>query len=444
MLLKTNACSLPCKTRLRDIFDKDASLRCKIKFINLLKDQGETLRKTALDSPFWTSANTEACSLHSPDVLDAYANSVINILKTHGVRIPISIKSTYHDGYSVYHFIRNTADAQEFYRRGFRDAAVPDKWGFVPLDMGRLRPSYLSWLVEHGASLTPSSPRSARPISNCPCGRIYGKGSAVSLNRTHAHDVAFRAGEFVTHDLAELRGGDFRREEYSIKLLNTAVVPAEVVDDCNCPCSDTGCTPWTDLMKGLCDETHNHERVAFSVAVLAARLLAFLRISHELLGPSQLRAAIRFLTFSGLGMTHVCCWPCTYALELRPELHRWYTREEAREIRELESKELHVLECLVTEFSAWLNLQSSSFSTDLTALEAFWQQAWVSRMEEALKDLTDVADDEAKIKSTEEIGVVWEISDDEEEDELIGYTYWTNEIDEIMEDAKGLLKTKNS
>lgn len=476
MLLKTKACSLPMKSILRGVFHIHVSLRCKIRFINHLKRRGEILKKLAMGSPFWTNADADFCNPHSVDVLDAHANSVIKILEGHGVRIPNSLKSRDCVTGSVYHFIRDAADAERFYRRGFRDVAVSDNRGFVPLEMAGLPPSYQYWLLEHGTPLSSVSPRSnlgntastmdddkavgsqKRPhafqiacgVGSSHCGLDGGRASAPH-NRTHAHAIAFSTANFLTHKLKDLYADGLRNEISAIKRLSTAIVPAEFIDDCNCPCSDRGCIPWTDMIKGLCsDETiyntcerrcvemqYEQFRVD-SVPILAERFCNFLRTTNKIPDPRRLRAAIRFLTFTGLGMTHVCCRPCVRFLDRRPEFHRVHSGEEALEIRELEATELHVMKDLVTEFSEKLDIQSGSCSMNLTALEDFWKQHWVSRMEEALENLKGAADRDQDIKSAEEMGVVWD-----DERELTGYAFWTNHIDEIMKHARKSLKLKN-
>ena len=453
LLLKTNVCRLQFGSILRDLFDTHISLRCKIKYINHLKHRGEILKRLALDSPFWTAADTNALKLDNDHTLDAYTTPVTNLLRMHGVQIPISFLASYRGINSVYHFIRDAADAEEFYCRGFRDVAVADSRGFVPVDMASLPPSYLSWLVEHGAPLTSVL---GRYVSEHSMSRGHVCGTSVAHNKIHGHQIAFRVAKFVGYDLGELPGVDFRREVSSVKLLNTALLPIEVADDCNCPCSDGGCTPWIDMIKGLtyerphapfpwdqpeCYGTHHSQRVVSSVSLLAERFSFLLGTANGLLDGRHMQAAIRFLTFTGLGMTHVCCWPCLYSFGTRPEFHRWHTCEEAREIRELESTELRVLEDLVAEFSERLNLQSSSKSVDDAVLDDFWTGQWVSRIQEASECLKGTADYEQDIKGGEDIGVVWRETDEEEE--LSAYAHYVNTIDDIMEDARELLKVNS-
>lgn len=448
MLLKRNLCSLPLRTILEDLFDTQMSLRCKIKFINHLRNRGEILQRLALNSPFWTRRDSEAYNLHSTNVLDAYASPVIDILESHGVHIPPSLRSCDHYLASVYHFLRNADDAEEFYSRGFRDLDVEDSDGCVPLDVLYLRPSYLSWLVDHGAQCTEVLPHYSFENSFC---KRHGYSAAVSQNRVRAHDIAFRIGNFVAYPLEVSQDFDSVKEVSSVKVLITGLLPVEIADDCSCPCSDRGCTPWTDMMKGVCynkDYKEGESYCGLSYGrpvvnwILGERFSTFLRTAADFLKPQHLRAGIRFLTFTGLGLTHVCCRPCSSDPYSRADFHRVYTGQEAHELRELESTELSVMEDLVSEFSDKLNLDSPDFSVNLTTLCQFWEHHWAPRIEEAVKDLKGTADYEQDIRGAEEIGIIWNQADDKEE--VVGYAYFANRIDEIMEDARGMLKIRNS
>lgn len=247
---------------------------------------------------------------------------------------------------SIYQALSDPRDAELFFRLGFHDtdswcsadpAELDETW--FCLDRNVI---YLRWLAKHGPSSWQfKSFESGRgtfvanftfmtigiDLTNLPKFWIFNKiRSGNSLNST-----ASRSGESLPLD---------ERRAW-IHEVNAAVLPAEIADNCHCKCSPGGCTPVVSLLKGIsrwdwyvsgrarrnspehsvaedtdspedsiAGDTNSSEdtpqRASNSFPTYFAQ---YLELFGRDLGVRHHTAALRYVTFTALGIPHSCCDP---------------------------------------------------------------------------------------------------------------------------------------
>ena len=280
----------------------------------------------------------------------------------------------------VYNEICDTGLANLFYRNGFRPS--PNIFlHLVPrLRNARLQDkldlAYICWLVEHGADL----------FSKFLAGtstREDGSENYISI----AHYAFFMVG-------ASLRRRPFPPkldDLTSFKKLSTTLTHHDLADGCKCYCSTEGCTPFLWMMKAW--NLIRPKRVVSDME-------EYYRICGGELTVLTYEAAIRFLTFQALGLTHTCC-----NAEALVRDYGWTPRVEEDQMTTINDEQAHLLELhetLVTELTevAREYLETETFSD-------FWRSIWMGRIEEVLEKLDGCNLSDAEIRGAEEIGVRW-------------------------------------
>ncbi|RYP06294.1 hypothetical protein DL765_009565 [Monosporascus sp. GIB2] len=221
--------------------------------------------------------------------------------------------------------------------------------------------------------------------------------------------------------------------------LHAAALPANIADPCRCKCSPGGCTPLTSLLKGavntigfkrelerfredtVADDTDFPEEsiaedigspedsvvqdsdwsvdsiagVAGALSWLITGFTEYLMLFGGNLKVRHHTAALRYLTFTALGIRHSCC-------------HPYYVKMFKDEVEDGQAYELALLEELLCEFEGELIAILQDADRGIPDLTGFWKRTWVRRMREVLDHLegSDLTDDERR--RAEEIGVVWD------------------------------------
>jgi len=419
-------CAIPIPAKLTALFVQ-ASKRCKLRYIRYMKDRRDRLKQLALDK--LPTREIAPLNLVSGRVLDSLAARVTRLLQDHGVRIPDSLlvererpqwqllRPT-----SVYWDVKLPHDADLFFKFGFHDT---ESWISVdrpePDDIGTPTPTleYLHWLATHGAlSGQLKSFESAQDIFmvNSIFWRIGRR-----LNHHSRYWVASPTPQAVGHARSEPPplGGCTTW----VHQVSSAVLPARIADNCPCKCSPGGCTPLTSLLKGAFgwearafehkQRQPRKQRTAGTSSASAdtlpsqwSRMAADLSVCLKTLDVDfEVRhhtAALRYATFTALGIPHTCCDPDF------PTKRRGWTPEWMAELEDEHAFELDLLNELLEEFEGQVMTILQDPKQGVEGVMHFWEGTWVTRMSEVLDRLEsdDLADDEKR--AAEEIGVVWD------------------------------------
>ncbi|RYP92826.1 hypothetical protein DL770_000997 [Monosporascus sp. CRB-9-2] len=429
ILLKAD-CALPVSTGLQGVF-RLASKRCKLRYIRHIKDRRDRLKQLALDN--LPATEVKRLGLVSERVLDSLASRVIQLLQDRGICIPEALAVARNGPSSVYQALCSPWDAELFFRVGFYDT---DSWCNANAaeleDIPNLVQDlpYLHWLAKHGAiSCQLKSFASARDIFTAHF-IFWGIGEDLKydwpgkyLRFHHFADYGFREWPLAPPP-------DDRKAW--IHELHAAALPANIADPCHCKCSPGGCTPLTSLLKGaagryifgsedsVAEDTDSLDdsvvedtdwpvdTIAGVTSLPSELITTFTQYLMLFGGDLEVRhhiAALRYLTFTALGIPHTCCDPyCDRAWEMS----RARSPEDAAEVEDEHAYELALLEELLGEFNGEIIAILQDPDREIADLIAFWEHTWVSRMREVLDRLksSDLGDDERR--GAEEIGVVWD------------------------------------
>jgi hypothetical protein len=462
-------CALPLFANLQTVLS-DASERCKLRYIRGIKDRRDRLKQLALGN--LSATELERLGLAPQSVLDSAAPQVIELLEDRGVFIPEALAATRngHGPSSVYEALCMPSDADHFFSVGFHDT---DSW--CNADAAELENHtgliqdlpYLHWLATHGADFCQlMSFETERKIfmANFTFWKI---GEDVHSPWSWLHGLAHE----LTSDGESLPLTD--RIAW-IREVNAAVLPAEIADSCSCKCSPRGCTPMTSMLKvmpGLRDHTTyifsestdssgdspadstdcSEGSVAGdtdsaddesgwmknSLSSMAAALGRYLKLFGGDLDLRHHSAALRYVTFTTLGIPHTCCdpygscWPDDMSC----------SSEEEEEIEDEHAYELGLLEELLREFEGQVTAILQDPNRGVSEVIRFWKRTWVSRMREVLARLhsNDLADDEKR--AAEEVGVVWDRPQRPPEVRGNPYTrdtleHWLYELEEIKAECQ--------
>jgi hypothetical protein len=390
-----------------------------------IKDRRDRLKQLALDNLPITEV--ERLGLSSERVLDSHASEVTQLLQNSGIRVPTALAVVGNERLPVYQALCWPADAELFFRAGFHDT---DSWCNADAAELDVFPNlvqdlpYLHWLTKHGGISFQLSFASARDIFT-------------------AHYTFWNIG----NDLTNYWPGKFLRFGQSVHTINsespfepplddriawirelhTAVLPANIADACRCQCSLGGCTPLTSLLKGAMnhldfiykprhspedsvaedrDDLENStgdntdfldDSVTDDSNPLLDLITGFILYLEHFWCHLEVRhhiTALRYITYTALGIRHSCCDPYSYDM----------SEDEVED----EEYKLELLEELLCEFEEAFMVIFQGPDQGFTSLAAFWQRTWVGRMSEVLDRLegSDLPDDERR--GAEEIGVVWD------------------------------------
>jgi hypothetical protein len=332
--------------------------RCKANYLSSLKDLRDRIEKLALDN--LSAHEIKRLSLGCGSALDARAAQVTNLLVERGIEIlpalmlnvDTNAKTPHQSSVSVYHYIDDKYAAELFFKLGFRDIDELDGNGFSPLlSHDKWYLAYNYWIVDHGANvLQRLNPTSTWNNLNMP--------GAMS-----AHYEFHKIGKYKSENEFDTS----IHLDY-VHYLNSKVFVVNPCDECQCSCSQRGCTPFVALLKSAI--TISVEcRLKYSEAIpkIAGKLCTYLRTYLSDLQAVYLEAAVRYMTFITLGLRHTCCGE---GMNGRPTS---YSVDEIRYIEEEQSDLLELLEELVNEFKNGIGgiLHSNHF--ELESVISFWE-----------------------------------------------------------------------
>jgi len=361
-------CAVPVSAQLAVLF-RSTSKRCKLRYVRHMKDRRDRLKQLALDK--LPAREIAPLNLASGRVLDSLAARVTQLLQDHGVRIPESLlvererpQWQFLRPTSVYWDVKVPHDADLFFKFGFHDT---ESWiGVERPELGDIRTlvptlEYLHWLATHGAlSGQLKSFESAQDIFmvNSIFWRIGRR-----LNHHSRYWVASPTPQAVGHAKSEPPplGGCTTW----VHQVSSAVLSVRIADNCSCKCSPGGCTPLTYLLKGALGSeiqafeykhrqpwkqrtTETSSSLADTLLSQLSRMVADISECLKTLGDNfEVRhhtAALRYATFTALGIPHTCCEPefCTNRRGWKPE---WM-----EELEDEHAFELDLLNELLEEF----------------------------------------------------------------------------------------------
>lgn len=294
-------CALPLITSLQSLL-RAASHRCSLRYTRAVRNRRERLKRLALTT--LASTEAECLGLSGDGVLDAHAVRAIQLLERRDIRVPDALhvfcptpaalrrRPWFSPLRSVYAVLTEPADADLFFRLGFRDVNICwEDYGATSY-LANSRLQYWVWLGKHGADILARQLKSFEPGS----GRILtahfifwsiGKQIATGFTR---HDAGFM--QPTISSLAE--------RAKSTGVLDTAGI-------CQCECSPGGCTPLVYLLKAILGLPVRGRPLG--PHVWAEAFGRYLECAGHVLEPRHHAVALRFLTFQALQMRHTCCTP---------------------------------------------------------------------------------------------------------------------------------------
>ncbi len=360
-----------------------------------MKDRRRRLNQLALSKV--SPSDIDALRLHDTETLDAHAPRVVKLLQQRNIEIPPPLIITV-DGHqdkfeSIYRALNSCCDADKFFNMGFRDVDPVDHCTLPPLAGHRVgyweSLEYLHWLVQHGANLF----RLLKQTTTYESTLLLGKGEYT------AHHTFSKVGVLLR---VEMIYGPNPSSHHPTHALNRLVLPCSLADYCRCMCSPGGCTPFTNMLQAMLNTTHNDElekqNMPFMIKIFSPYLINFwadLGLQHHV-------AAIRYLTFSALGITHTCC---NDEYDVRSSR---LTGEDVDEIHEEEGPMINLLEELLEEFVPKVTALLRCESCGPDKFIEFLKDYWPHRMRDVLDDFGNNRSYEEEIQAAEEIGVVWD------------------------------------
>ncbi|KAL3476020.1 hypothetical protein BJX99DRAFT_270829 [Aspergillus californicus] len=341
--------------------------------ISLLASQRHRLEELARHH--LPTQTLHALKLPLRGLLDSAAGKVYDALTKAGLEVQPEPDTGYfqHPGDSVYSAIRNDITAAGLlYDAGFTHLQQRGKNGTVPLaELQLLRPALygpfadlLNWMIHRGASLYQPSLGGYPAIFGV--AEAFGSGFSWYRSSSPSARDEFRLSlESMTGDAGQLLATLFSDE---------------ALDDCQCACSDTGCSPWTRFLKKCLSIPTQ------IIPELQGRI-------HEVCGvefpKSNSLDIVRHATFGELGLTHTC-----HAKE--DGRVSWMDPEDIHEVHDEESDLIDQLNHLMVEFE-------EKYHELGVGLEQFFLDYWQDRMDEIY-----FADDGAQehVRQVQELGVI--------------------------------------
>lgn len=447
VILMRAGCALPAYKDVNHVLGS-ASRRCTLRYIRYMKDRRDRLERLALAN--LTETEAEVLGLGSGRVLDSLAPDVIRLLRDRGIPIPEALSVTRHVPLSIYQLLLSPYHAELFYRAGFHDT---DAWCVTQPAMlssmdHRIRElSYLYWISTHGGMPW----------------QLWLSGSVVTARDTLTiHFIFWKIGFhiYLTPALVSWCRWSGRRWPRLPSIgcvrawvleLHHLVLPRSIADSCRCKCSKSGCTALTSLLKGLVGRFVSYQCSASGLkdelSVLIRRLVRYVEILGDQLIGDQLKTghhavALRYLTFTALGIPHTCCNPEQGSFWDRGEDNapsRLWSSADDDDTTELQEEHVHgltLLEELLAEFEP--QVTATLGTPNRERYINFWETTWVNRMAQVLDDLqgSNLEDDERR--KAEDIGVVWataaKIGDNPYRKNSLNY--WMYELEKIEAECR--------
>ncbi|KAI0125524.1 hypothetical protein BJ170DRAFT_596772 [Xylariales sp. AK1849] len=440
--------------------DSKVSHTARLKMIDRLVSARAVLK--TLGRQFLPSVDIDRYRLHELSVLDSYAHKVAELLLQHGVSIPASVRATlqvpqlgccvifslrrFHKGpaaagcptlySSVYHTdyafgIESTNRLAELlYNNGFHDIDQVDSHGLSPLSFyisqGRWskRPSYIMWLIEHGANVL-----QLFPVPNDNHSYSYGTFTAAH-SVLHCNPNYSRNAPGKEDDSGKLP----YHEVESYRRLVSLVAPMDQRDECHCQCVEAGCHTMKAFFEQIWETTTGrwrHEEgippiESASVADIAEKISNFLQSFALDLSRWDVvcKLALRYLTFEALELRHTCCrmpWGAA----------KWSVQE-IEDIEDEDREKLDLLEFLLQDLQiAYRTFECPNGKGD--RFTNFLTTEWSPRMQQVLAGIEVIQLTANDRLEAEEIGVRWiPTSEDESKEETQDLTYWLKRLDMIM------------
>ncbi|KAI1736874.1 hypothetical protein F4680DRAFT_430391 [Xylaria scruposa] len=412
---------------------EDMSHTARLKIIDHLVSERAVLKE--LGRRFLPFSAVNHHRLNELSVLDLHARRVSELLCQDDISIPASVRATLQISEfgwdtlhtSVYHdrkaFERDWDNqlAELLYEKWFRDIDLIDTHGFSPLSfhiyLGSKRPSYILWLIEHGANILQPFPVRDR---NSYHGYRY-------TTYTAAQFILKQAPRRPSTNLLSLEVEPYRE-------LVSLVAPVDRHDECRCRCVEAGCHTMKIFFKqtwhlatGRWNPNQQKkaknkplfpkiaENISNSLKGLVLDLSEWDRVA---------RLALRYFTFEALDLRHTCCQ--------MPEIQYELSDEEIVEIEDEDREKLDLLEILLEDFQ----IAYSSFKSQDRheyGFTDFLTTEWSPRMEPVLADIEAIQLTENDKLKAEEIGVQWQSTlEDEDEQDTNDLGYWVKILDEFM------------
>ncbi|EAU32300.1 predicted protein [Aspergillus terreus NIH2624] len=210
----------------------------------------------------------------------------------------------------------------------------------------------------------------------------YQKHSGSAL-----HDIGNSVGRLLYWMNAEEGSSSkFHSLSEPPKALLRTILFNNTQDDCDCVCSQNGCSPLTALLRGLLHTRADQETVAKLICLFAELLNVVLFHSEPEHEPDEHSkrhlsvCVLRFVTFAILDITHTCS-------------HEWreIESEEIEEIQDEEKLLILDLERLLAHFLEELNVHGLQLSSYITGL---WRTNMTSILSTArphtVKEITQI------------------------------------------------------
>ncbi|KAK8149225.1 hypothetical protein G3M48_007755 [Beauveria asiatica] len=464
-------CAIPVSDCLAHVLHT-ASEQCKLTYVRHLKDRRDRLKQLALAN--LPTAEVERLGLTSERVLDSLASEVTQLLEDGGIAVPAALAVGSSESLPVYQALCSADDAEIFFGAGFRDT---DAWNTADtmfrIDKGL---PYLHWLTKHGGISWQLSDASARDIYT-----VHFTFMIIGHDLSNSWPGNFLRFDQIEHTINSESplSPPFDDRIAWIHELHTAALPADFADACHCQCSPGGCTTLTSILKGLIESwdfeykprhspgdsvaevrddsetitTDNTDYPENSVTdyenplqwlihgfiIYLEHFWCHLEVRHHI-------AALRYITYTALGMPHSCCNLHDGCYVSDDDSSIVEDDESGDELEdELEDEkvyDLELLEELLHEFGDELIAILQDPDRGNTDLTNFWKRTWVGRMTEVLDRLegSDLPDDERR--AAEEIGLVWD-KFRPKPPEVIGnphrtttLDFWMYELEKIEEECQ--------
>jgi hypothetical protein len=336
----------------------------------------------------------EHLGLRSLRVLDYLAPQVVKLLQQRGVQIPATLAieaaalTETPPTPSVYQALWNSHDAEMFFKLGFQDTdGGGDRRSLQVHPAPPL--SYVRWLALRGVDpLFQMRPESGRGIFT-------------------AHHTFWSLGHEFLHGKPQF----LTAHKAWIHELNVAGLRADIRDNCRCRCSLASCTPLLYMLKGMFQTSgsrfgHRDEAVVQAAARAVLFFTNYLSFFEADLGIGHHLAALRFFTFSLLGIPHRCGDP--FSFKNHPSICRELPSTEVDETQDEHAYELALLEDLMDEFEDEITTIHQGPDRRVIVVVDFWRHSYLKRMREVQEQLRGDDLSEGERRGAEKIGVIWD------------------------------------
>ncbi|KAK4163435.1 hypothetical protein QBC43DRAFT_319578 [Cladorrhinum sp. PSN259] len=378
-----------------------ASHRCRKKFIQHLRKQREDLKALAL--VHLSASEIHDFGLDCEHVLDSAIPQVVSILKRRGVSIPATLIPENNRCpdlslvYPVYRLLTKPSHADLFFQAGFCDM---DRC--LAVNVGaRLELVYMQWLDSHTTGFldepfVSSALTASRVFNSHVVFWLLGRLACFELrHESNAHEIK---GSFSFSKRICWLDKDWVKK---VHVQDTAF-SGNLADSCRCNCSIDGCVPFTYLLKWIDSGWVTREDID-SLAGTFRYYLTNLGVELEAV---HHHAALRYMTYTALGIPHTCCNARKIIFGYEEPYH---STDEIDEIQEEHADPLALMEELLEEFEKQVDAIFARDEKDKTQdLVDFWKSTWVQRMKTILDQLEGDELTEEERLGAESIGVIFE------------------------------------